>query len=114
VKLNIDTNGMSFLVAVAPEPARDWETKEPRVDADGQQLYTVQLVALGEGTAQILPVKVAGDVTALLQGTPVKVIKLVATPWSMNDRTGVAFKAERIEPLVAAHAANGEAKAGKA
>jgi hypothetical protein len=114
VKLNIDTTGMSFLVAVAPEAARDWETKEQRVDADGQPLFSVQLVALGEGSAQILPVKVAGEIVSLTQGTPVKVTKLVATPWSLNDRFGVSFRAERIEPLIPAHAGNGgEAKAGK-
>jgi hypothetical protein len=32
------------------------------------------------------------------QGHPVKVYRLVAQPWTMADRTGVAFWAARIEP----------------
>lgn len=97
MKLPIDTAGMTFLVAVAPEPAVDWDTKEPKVDADGQQLFSVQLVALGEGSAQILPVKFAGQPAGLAQGAPVKVTGLVATPWSMGDRFGVSFKAAAVE-----------------
>jgi hypothetical protein len=34
------------------------------------------------------------------QGHPVKVSGLVAQPWTMNDRAGVAFRAARIEPAV--------------
>jgi hypothetical protein len=35
------------------------------------------------------------------QGHPVKVSGLVAQPWTMNDRAGVAFRAARVEPAVA-------------
>jgi len=61
----------------------------------------VQLIALGEGEAEILAVKVAGLPSGLRQGQPVKVTGLVAQPWSMNDRAGVAFRAARVEPVVA-------------
>jgi hypothetical protein len=116
MKLPIDTSSIIFSVAIPPEPARDWETKEQRTDPDGQPLYAIQLVALGQGTAQILPVKFAGRAEGLMQGTPVKVTGLVATPWSLNERFGVSFKAASIEPLAAAHAGrNGhEEKAVKA
>ena len=42
--------------------------------------------------------------TSLLlgQGTPVKVHGLVAQPWTMADRSGVSFRAARVEPAVAA------------
>jgi hypothetical protein len=43
---------------------------------------------------------VPGLPSGLRQGHPVKVSGLVAQPWSMNDRTGVAFRAARIEPVV--------------
>ena len=60
------------------------------------------LIALAEGEAEILAVKVAGQPSqAIRQGHPVKVTGLVAQPWSMNDRAGVAFRAARIEPAVA-------------
>ena len=38
----------------------------------------------------------------LRQGHPVKVHGLVAQPWTMNDRSGVAFRAARVEPAVPA------------
>ena len=53
------------------------------------------------GEAEILAVKVPGMPSGLRQGHPVKVTGLVAQPWSMNDRAGVAFRAARIEPVVA-------------
>jgi hypothetical protein len=35
------------------------------------------------------------------QGAPVKVSGLVAQPWTMADRSGVSFRAARIEPAIA-------------
>ena len=112
MRLPIDTSAITFSVALPPEPARDWETKEQRTDPDGQPLYAVQLVALAQGSAQILPVKFPGKADGLAQGTPVKVTGLVATPWTLHDRFGVSFKAQSIVP---AHVGgNGaEAKAGR-
>ncbi|MGZ4619463.1 MAG: hypothetical protein ACXV3F_12260 [Frankiaceae bacterium] len=52
-----------------------------------------------DGGAEILPVKVAGQPSAqVTQGSVVKVSGLVATPWAMGDRSGISFKAARIEP----------------
>ena len=79
----------------------DFETKRPRVDENGEPLYLVQLIAMTDGAAEILAVKVPGQPSqAIRQGHPVKVVGLVAQPWSMNDRAGVAFRAARIEPAV--------------
>jgi hypothetical protein len=71
-----------------------------RADENGEPLYVVQLIALGEGEAEILAVKVPGMPSGIRQGHPVKVTGLVAQPWSMNDRSGVAFRAARIDPVV--------------
>jgi hypothetical protein len=61
----------------------------------------VQLIALAEGAAEILAVKVPGQLSqAIRQGHPVKVHGLVAQPGTMNDRAGVAFRAARVEPVV--------------
>jgi hypothetical protein len=82
-----------------PEPVVDFETKRPRADDNGEPLYVVQLVALAEQSAEILAVKVPGmPGPGLRQGHPVKVVGLVAQPWTMGDRSGVAFRAARIEP----------------
>jgi hypothetical protein len=102
LRLPIDTSAISFLCALAPEPVVDFETKRPRADENGEPLYVIQLLAMGDGSADLIAVKVAGVLSsALRQGHPVKVTGLVAQPWTMNDRSGVAFRAARVEPVVA-------------
>jgi hypothetical protein len=101
VKLPVDTSAIAFLCAVEAEPVVDFETKRPRADENGEPLYVVQLIALTDGAAEILAVKVPGLPSGLRQGHPVKVTGLVAQPWTMADRSGVAFRAARIEPVVA-------------
>ena len=99
MKLPVDTSSIAFLCALAPQPVLDFETKRPRADDNGEPLYVVQLVALAENSAEILAVKVAGMPAAgIRQGHPVKVLGLVAQPWTMGDRSGVAFRAARVEP----------------
>jgi hypothetical protein len=101
MKLPVDTSAIAFLCAMPPEPVVDFETKRPRADENGEPLYVVQLIALAENSAEILAVKVPGMPSAnIRQGHPVKVHGLVAQPWTMNDRSGVAFRAARVEPAV--------------
>lgn len=97
MKLPIDTTGMMFLAAGAPEPVVDFETKAAKVDDSGLAIFSVQIVALSDGGAEVLGVKVAGEPKGIAQGVPVKLVGLVAQPWAMNDRSGVAFRASRIE-----------------
>jgi hypothetical protein len=102
VKLPVDTSAIAFLCAMPPEPVVDFETKRPRADENGEPLYVVPLVALGEQSAEILAVKVPGmPSSGIRQGHPVKVVGLVAQPWTMGDRSGVAFRAARVEPVMA-------------
>src|SRR5215217_6718411 len=102
MKLPVDTSAIAFLCAVEAEPVVDFESKRPRADENGEPLYLVQLIAMSDGAADIIAVKVPGMPSqAIRQGHPVKVHGLVAQPWTMNDRAGVAFRAARIEPVVA-------------
>jgi hypothetical protein len=101
MKLPVDTSAIAFLCALEPQPLLNFQSKEQRADENGEPLYVVQLIALAEGEAEILAVKVAGMPSGIRQGHPVKVSGLVAQPWTMNDRSGVAFRAARIEPAVA-------------
>jgi hypothetical protein len=100
MKLPVDTSAIAFLCALEPQPLLTFDTKQPRATENGEPLYVVQLIALAEGEAEILAVKVAGMPSGIRQGHPVKVTGLVAQPWSMHDRAGVAFRAARIEPAV--------------
>src|ERR687898_424256 len=100
MRLPVDTSSIEFMCALEPQPLLAFDTKQPRADENGEPLYVVQLIALGEGEAEILAVKVPGMPSGLRQGHPVKVTGLVAQPWTMNDRAGVAFRAARIELVV--------------
>ena len=101
MKLPVDTSAIAFLCAVEAEPVVDFETKRPRADENGEPLYMVQLIAMTDGAAEIIAVKVPGQPSqAIRQGHPVKVQGLVAQPWTMQDRSGVAFRAARIEPAI--------------
>jgi hypothetical protein len=102
MKLPVDTSAIAVLCAVEAEPVVDFETKRPRADENGEPLYLVQLIAMTDGAAEILAVKVPGmPGPGIRQGHPVKVHGLVAQHWTMADRSGVAFRAARIEPVVA-------------
>ena len=103
MKLPIDTSAIAFLCAMAPEPVLDFETRRPKADDNGEPLYTIQLLAMGDGSADLLAVKVPGVPSAAIrQGAPVKVTGLVAQPWTMAERSGVSFRAQRVEPAMAA------------
>jgi hypothetical protein len=60
VKLPIDTSAIAFLCALAPEPVVDFETRRPKADENGEPLYTVQLLVMGEDSADLIAVKVPG------------------------------------------------------
>ena len=67
MRLPIDTSRLQFLVVAPAEPLKQFEEGKPReawaprVDGNGEVLWRVQLVALGEGVAEIIRVSVAGD-----------------------------------------------------
>jgi hypothetical protein len=101
MKLPIDTSAIAFLCALTPEPVVDFETRRPKADENGEPLYVVQLLVMGDDSANLIAVKVPGVLSSgIRQGHPVKVHGLVAQPWSMNDRSGVSFRAARVEPAV--------------
>jgi hypothetical protein len=66
----------------------------------GEVLWRVQLVALGEGDAEIIRVAVPGD-PKLSQGEVVQVDGLTAQAWEMDGRSGMAFRARAIAPMPA-------------
>jgi len=60
MRLPVDTSAIAFLCAVEAEPVVDFETKRPRADENGEPLYMVQLIAMSDGAADIIAVKVPG------------------------------------------------------
>lgn len=102
MKLPIDTSGIRFFVGVPPVPVLDFDTKRPKVDENGQAVHEVQLCAVMDGKADALAVKFAGAPGLLNEGTPVRIVGMVATPWAKGDRSGVSFRAAAVEAAVPA------------
>ena len=99
MKLPIDTSAMQFIAVMAPKPEQDFTTKEAKLDKEtGAAIWSVQVAAMAAGSADILKVNHPGD-PHLEPGTMVRLHGLIATPYTMADRSGVSFRAEKIEPL---------------
>lgn len=88
---------MQFLCAADPEPVLDFETKTPKTDEHGQPLSSLQLVAISDSGAEVIAIKLPGNPTVRI-GDPVTVNGLVAIPWAMGNRNGIAFRATSVEP----------------
>ena len=93
MRLPVDTSALNFVSAGAPEPAIDFGTKAQKTDDNGLGINQVH------GTREVITVKVAGELKGIGEFTPVKVTELVATTWNMEDRSGVSFRALKVEAL---------------
>ena len=106
MRLPIDTSRLQFLVVAAAEPLRKFEDGKPRsawaerTNDNGEVLWGVQLVALGDGEADIIKVSVPGDPN-VSQGEMVRVDGMTAQAWKMEDRTGMSFRATAIRSATA-------------
>jgi hypothetical protein len=101
VRLPIDTSRLKFLVVASAEPLKQYEEGKPRdawaarTDVNGEVLWRLQLVALGDGEAEIIRVAVPGDPN-VGQGEMVIVDGLTAQAWEMDGGSGMAFRAAAI------------------
>ena len=109
MRLPIDTSRLQFLVVTEAEPLKKFEDGKPReawaprVDENGEVLWRVQLVALGDGEADIIRVSVPGD-PGVKQGEMVRVEGMTAQAWEMDGRNGHGVPGE-LDPLGDARAA---------
>jgi hypothetical protein len=101
VRFPIDTSRLKFLVVAPAEELRQFEEGKPReawarrTDANGEVLWRVQLVALGDGDAEIIRVTVSGD-PKVGQGEMVRVQGMTQQAWEMDGRSGQTYRAEVI------------------
>jgi hypothetical protein len=106
MRLPIDTSRLQFLVVSAAEPLKKYEDGKPReswaprVDENGEVLWRLQVVALGDGEAEIIRVAVPGD-PGVKQAEMVRVDGMTAQAWEMDGRNGMTFRATAIRPLTA-------------
>ena len=100
MRLPVDTTVTHFVSAGPSEPVTDFDTKVQKIDPNGVALNQVHLFVVGDGgTREVITVKIPGEVRGLGQFTPVKVTDLTANTWTMGERTGVSFKAAKIEAI---------------
>lgn len=106
MRLRVDSSTYQFLVVREAEPKRQYEEgkrreeRAPKVDANGEILWEVQLVVMGDGDADIVRVSVPGD-PKVGQGEMVRVEELTAQPWEMDGRSGMSFRASAVQPVQA-------------
>src|SRR5512144_704343 len=104
MRLPIDTSRLKFLVVSGAEPLKQYEEGKPReawaprTDVNGEVLWRVQVVALGDGEAEIIRVAVPGE-PKVGQGEMVRVEGLTAQAWELDGRSGMAFRCQAIGSL---------------
>ena len=89
---------MAFLAGSPPEALVDYETKQPKLDREGRQVYRVQLIARGAERSEVFFVKTSNEPKGVLVHEPVKVTALAIQVWTRDGATGVSFVADRVEP----------------
>jgi hypothetical protein len=98
----VDTARFNTLMCVsAPEARADFNTGEARMDRDtGKPQYLVGILAKipGDRRAYILDVAVPGEPDGIVEGLPIVLYGLAATPWSREGNSGVSFRADAITP----------------
>jgi hypothetical protein len=101
VRIPVDASRLQFLVVAEAEQLRKFEDGKPReawaprVDTNGEVLWGVQLVAFGDGEADIWRVAVPGD-PSVKQGEMVRPEALTAQPWDRDGRFGISYRAGAI------------------
>jgi hypothetical protein len=114
MRLPIDTSRLKFLVVAPGEPLKQYEEGKPReswaprTDGNGEILWRVQLVALGDSEAEIIRVSVPGQ-PSVGQGEMVVVDGLTAQAWELDGRSGMSFRAQAIHSAAGRPAAKAAA-----
>jgi hypothetical protein len=105
MRLEIKTERMQFMATRAPEPKTDQEGRQKRDPRTQEPLWQTELVALDADGAEVIRVATAFQ-PEVTPGQYVQVGELVASPWSMGDRSGVAYRAASLAPARPARAAS--------
>ena len=85
---------------IGPERKTDFETGEIKTDRDGRQLWVVGVSLREPGTRRAVAIDVTTpeEPRGVVEGTPVRLVGLVASQWEQNGRTGVVWRADLVLP----------------
>jgi hypothetical protein len=111
MQLEIKTEGVDFVVSRAPLPKNDNDGRQKTDRDTGAPLCVTELVAMDDTGAEVIKVTTSGE-PRVAKRQLVTVLRLVATPWVIDGRGGVAFRAEAIVPVPTAAAGSAKAATG--
>lgn len=88
------------MCVVPPEPRVNRETGEVRKDREGNTVYVVGISVRQKERrrADVIDVSVPVEPRGVLEGVPVQIADLMATAWSIGDRSGISFRASGVTP----------------
>jgi hypothetical protein len=100
MRLLIDTSRVSFTVGREAQPKTD-QNGIQRVERNTNiPMWSVQLVAMDDGGAEVINVTVTAPVAPKVSiGTVVTPVELQAIPWAQNGKNGTAFRATDIKVM---------------
>lgn len=100
MRLVIDTSNVTFTVGREVQPRTD-QNGVQRVERNTNiPMWSVQLVAMDDGGAEVINVTVAAPQPPKVSiGALVTPVELQAIPWAQNGRNGVAFRASDIKAV---------------
>ncbi|MGZ4560439.1 MAG: hypothetical protein ACXVXJ_05625 [Mycobacteriaceae bacterium] len=98
MKLRVETTQVQFIVSRLATPKVERDSGKQRADrTTGELLFQFQVMALDDTGGEVLNVSVCGE-PKLTVGQQVRFDGLIAIPWSQGERSGVAFRCERVVP----------------
>ena len=90
------------MAATSFERVVDKRSGQAKADADGQPIYVIHAVILNGSDSVVLAIKVAGAPTPVTEGEMLAVTGLTFSPWEVDGRNGITYRAERVESVTAA------------
>jgi hypothetical protein len=100
--LPIDSAKVRFQAMTEPSLQTDFDTGAPKVNKAGQPVFALKVLAQVEGgNAEVLTLKVSGEPRGIRLNAPLRVVNLQVVPWTMENRSGISYRADSIESEVA-------------
>jgi hypothetical protein len=100
MRLIIDISQVTFTVGREAQPKTDQNGVQRVERSTNIPMWSVQLVAMDDGGAEVISVTVAAPQPPKVPtGALVTPVALQAIPWAQNGRNGVAFRASDIKAV---------------
>ncbi|MGH2690784.1 MAG: hypothetical protein ACRDKW_18535, partial [Actinomycetota bacterium] len=81
---------IQYTCATAPQPVKDYASGGQKADENGEPLFSVGALAMANGEAELISVKVAAKVPAgVVPDVQLRVDGLVVAHWSIEGKSGL-------------------------